>query len=304
MFKPNRPSFSVSFARLALESIFDECDQHDSHETGGRLIGTYQKRASSYDIQVLGVLGPGPRAQRSATSFFQDGEHQERIFRKIEETHPEVEHLGNWHTHHVNGLSTLSGGDHATYHRIVNHHNHNTDFFYALLVVKKNDHRNPRYEVKHFFFRRDEGDVYEIPNYKVRIVDTPTLWPLGIDQAESPSTAPERPSQQPLITAERVKDQEFFSDFYPSLRPLLSKSAGAMYWKGPITLIDDSSAEVTAIENSADGESFYSITTDRKEPDFAALWAQYGERSFRSARHAVLHLQDDLNRAIYRNKRG
>ena len=42
-----------------------------------------------------------------------------------------IEHLGNWHTHHVNGYPNLSGGDVATYRRIVNHELHNLDFFYA-----------------------------------------------------------------------------------------------------------------------------------------------------------------------------
>ena len=106
MFKSKQPRFSVTITRGALESIFDECDQYDSHETGGRLIGTYTKHGSHYDIQLLGVLGPGPQAQRSPTSFFQDGDYQERLFRQIEEKHPEIEHLGNWHTHHVNGLAT------------------------------------------------------------------------------------------------------------------------------------------------------------------------------------------------------
>src|SRR5207237_10579003 len=62
----------------SLESIFDECDQFDSHETGGRLIGSYeQQKDGKYDVRLLGVIGPGPNAERSATSFFQDGERSE-----------------------------------------------------------------------------------------------------------------------------------------------------------------------------------------------------------------------------------
>src|SRR5438094_287170 len=132
MFRSRKSTVSISIARGALESIFDECDKYDIDETGGRLIGTYQRKGTQYDIQVLGVLEPGPNAQRSQTSFFQDGEYQERLFRSIEESHPNIEHLGNWHTHHVNGYLTLSGGDKTTYFKIVNHEKHNTDFFYAL----------------------------------------------------------------------------------------------------------------------------------------------------------------------------
>ena len=101
-------------------------------------------------------MSPGPNAQRSPTYFLQDGDYQEKLFRAIEASHPDIEHLGNWHTHHVNGYPTLSGGDKTTYFKTVNHEKHNTDFFYALLVVSKNRGGNPRYEVKHFFFRRGD----------------------------------------------------------------------------------------------------------------------------------------------------
>src|SRR6266487_882730 len=127
-----RAKVKVLIAKGVLESIFDDCDKFDAAETGGRIIGTYHKKGPHYEIEALGVIGAGPNAQRTATSFFQDGEYQETVFRSLEQKHPEIEHLGNWHTHHVNGLQTLSSGDKATYKRIVNHHNHNTDFFYAL----------------------------------------------------------------------------------------------------------------------------------------------------------------------------
>jgi hypothetical protein len=80
------------------------------------------------NIQVWGVLGAGPKAKRSPISFFQDGDYQEKAFRAIERDHPDVEHLGSWHTHHVNGLNTLSSGDLKTYHGTVNHEQHNTGF--------------------------------------------------------------------------------------------------------------------------------------------------------------------------------
>ena len=302
--KQSPASTSISIARGALESIFDECDQYDSHETGGRLIGTYRKKGPHYDIQLLGVLGPGPQAQRSAVSFFQDGEYQEKIFRQIEEKHPAIEHLGNWHTHHCNGLATLSQGDHTTYHRIVNHDKHNTDFFYALLVVRKNAGREPRYLVKHFIFHRNSDKVDEIPAAHVRIIDTPTLWPQSSEQHKSPSGSEQHSRKESLPNAERVKDQEFFSDFHPHLKALFSKSVGALYWKGAVGLIDGSQVEVLAMENSANSPPFYSIAAGRQEPALAEVLAEYKERRFPSARHAVLELQTALNRAIYRHKRG
>ena len=119
-------------------------------------IGTFKKKGARYDVQLFGVIGPGTESATIGHQLFSGWRipgagFQVRSKRDI----PEVEHLGNWHTHHVNGLATLSQGDHATYHRIVNHDKHNMDFFYALLVVKKNAGEHPRYEVKHYFFRRE-----------------------------------------------------------------------------------------------------------------------------------------------------
>ena len=304
MFRSRTRDISISMAKGVLDSIFDECDQYDIDETGGRLIGSYRRNGTQYAVEVLGVIGPGPHAQRSPTSFFQDGEYQERVFRSIEESHPDIEHLGNWHTHHVNGYPTLSGGDKTTYFKTVNHENHNTDFFYALLVVRRNAGRDPRYEVKHYFFRRNDDTVYEIPAARVRLVSIPMLWPRDAEGATWSSGSLQQPSEESARNLERVEDQELFSDFYPGLKALFSKSVGALYWKGALGLIDGSNAEVVALENSADGAPFYSITTDRKEPAVAGILAQYKERRFRSARHAVLHLEKDLNQAIYRSKKG
>src|SRR4051812_46658335 len=98
----------VVMPKAALATIFDECDRFDHDETGGRIIGSVAQDRDAAVLTIQGVIDAGPRAERSAVSFFQDGEYQEKIFRKVESTHPEIEHLGNWHTHHVNGLATLS----------------------------------------------------------------------------------------------------------------------------------------------------------------------------------------------------
>lgn len=304
MFKSRKSPVSISIARAGLESIFDECDQYDVDETGGRLIGSYRKKRSHYDIQVLGVIGPGPNARRSGTSFFQDGEYQEGIFRSIEESHANVEHLGNWHTHHVNGFPTLSAGDKNTYFNTVNHEKHNTDFFYALLVVHKNRGRDPRYEVKHYFFRRGDDTVYEIPDAQVRLVNTPILWPPKSDRATPLSDLPQQSTQQTAPNLERAKDQELFSDLYPNLKALLSKSIGALYWKGSLPLVDGSRVEVVVLEDSANGVPYYSITTAHEKTILSDVSAHYKERRFPSARHAVLHLERDLNQTIYRLKKG
>lgn len=297
MFRERKPDVSVSIARKALESIFDECDRYDAHETGGRLIGTYQKKGSRYDINVSGVIGPGPSARRTATSFFQDGHYQEEVFRSIEEKHPELEHLGNWHTHHVNGYPTLSRGDEDTYFKTVNHPQHNTDFFYAVLVVRKNASGNPRYEVNHYLLLRGHDTVYEVPKSQVRVVDVPVLWPA--DTERNPPSSTNDDSQ----SIERVKDQEFFSNFYPNLKPLFSKSLGALYWKGPVPLVDGSQADLVVMEHPGDRLTSYSITAGHAGSICDDVSIKYRDREFPSARHAVINLERDLNREIFLRKR-
>jgi hypothetical protein len=299
MLKSKRPLFKVTIAKGAIDSIFDECDLYDSHETGGRLIGTYQKSGNQLDVNLLGVIGPGPEAQRSAVSFFQDGAYQEGIFRRIEEKHPDVEHLGNWHTHHCNGLATLSQGDHTTYHRIVNHEKHNLDFFYALLVVKKNHGGDPRYHVKHFLFHRKDSRVDEVPQNHVHIVDGPVWWANTFERAGAGHRNTHHQLAPAAVpNAQRVKDQEFFSDFYPNVSAHLSKSAGALYWKGPIRLVDGSQVDVVAIEHPDVG-AHYSITLSNPDQKYTDVLASYKDRHFDSARKAVVQLRDNLNSLLF-----
>src|SRR6266436_803982 len=291
MFRSKNPKVTISFPRKAMEAIFDECDRFPADETGGRIIGTYRKKGKQYEISVLGIIDPGPNARRSPTSFFQDGEYQERVFREVEKEHPDLEHLGNWHTHHPNGLQTLSSGDRATYQRVVNHDKHNTDFLYALLVVRKTPNQDRRYEIKHFIVFRNDDTVHEIPESQILVLDQSRVQ-SGITKVVFDAGGCSLKTQVPRdANSERVEDQKLFSELFPALTPVFSKGLGAVYWKGRFPLVDGSHAEVLAIERSDDGETTYSITD--KNPKGAALEVvrRYKERSFTSARHAVLHLE-------------
>lgn len=300
LFRSRAPAFSITIASGALESIFDECDKYNTDETGGRLLGTYRQERSRTVIDVKGVIEPGPNAQRSPTYFLQDGEHQERQFRLIEVAHPEIEHLGNWHTHHVNGHPTLSGGDKATYFNTVNHEKHNTNFFYALLVVSKNRTGSLRYEIKHFVFRRNDKTVYEIPPDNVRIVTAAALWPPAPERSEM--FISDQPTDASAPNPQRVKDQEFFGEFYPELKALFSKRVGAPYWKGSLSLIDGSHTNIVTMETADGSTPSYSITTSSKNPLFDDVLRRCQEKQFHSARHAVLHLERELNQALFRSK--
>lgn len=301
MFRSKKSPVTVNIARAVLESIFDECDRYNVDETGGRLLGTFHSKDAHLDITVNGVIDPGPSAQRSNTSFFQDGEYQEKVFRAIEAHHPDVEHLGNWHTHHVNGYPTLSGGDIGTYHNIVNHKNHNTDFFYALLVVHRNS-GNPRYDVRHYFFRRGEDNFHEIPHASVHVIDVPLMIAALSTHTES-GNGPSADARKTAANPERAKDKDFFGEFYPRLKAQFSDKLGTFYWKGPLTLIDGSAIDIVAAESADGSVPEYSIIASPKNTTFPDIVTGYKDRTFPAARHALVSFERDLNQALYQDRK-
>lgn len=295
MFRSKHPKVTICIPKSTLETIFDECDKYDLDETGGRIVGTYRKKRSEYYIDVLAVIEAGPNARRSPTSLFQDGEYQEKVFRQLEKHHPNLEHLGSWHTHHVNGLQTLSGGDRATYQRTVNHEKHNIDFFYALLVTRRSPGSDVRYEVKHFVVFRNDDTIHEIGTSQVHLIGTAKPQPTGDD---APSYSGQiRGSEANL---ERVKDQDFFSEFYRGLQPAFSNKLGTLYWKGEFSLIDGTNTTFLAMENAENGRDLsYSITIIEPKGAARDISEMYKQRTFRSARHGLMQLERDINRELY-----
>jgi integrative and conjugative element protein (TIGR02256 family) len=285
----------VIVPRSALAVIFDECDRFDQDETGGRVIGTFQEHRGRLTLNITGIIESGPQAQRSPVSFFQDGEHQEGVFREIERSHPEIEHLGNWHTHHVNGLSTLSNGDLATYRRTVNHHNHNTSFFYALLVVARRHTADPleRYNVKHYIFHRDDDRVHEIPHKSVEIVDAPLVWPV-----ERTKHSRRQVGDGVAPRPERVYDRDMLNEFYRELRPYSSQKLG-LYWRGPLELVNGTKVEVVLVEDASSGAATYSITLRDPPHALRATAEQLAEHEFTSARSALVMAERSCNRVLY-----
>src|SRR6266487_43911 len=235
----------VVISRSVLTAIFDECDRYGHVETGGRIVGTYRS-GRSLDVNVTGMIDAGPQARRAVTSFFQDGDYQEGVFREIENQHPDIEHLGTWHTHHVNGFPTLSGGDIETYRRTVNHPQHNLDFWYALLVTEKVAGPD-RYGVKHYLLKRHDDKVYEIPPECVRVTEEPVIWVPGFTRREQPA-APASRSEQPDDAKHsrqewRALDDRVLRQLFPNLRPFFSEAAKCLLWRGSIELLDHSSAD-------------------------------------------------------------
>lgn len=295
--KRKNPQIDLSICAGALQTVFDECDRYDQHETGGRILGVFESAGEEgLKIKVNGIIESGPKARRSVSSFFQDGEYQAQVFRTIERMRADIEHLGNWHTHHVNGFPTLSSGDIATYRRIVNHEKHNLNFFYALLVVTRNSGASglDRYHVRHYVLFREDETVYEIAPERVSVIDEPLVWPTTAESAQS--------TWQTEISV-RVGDKSIIECFYPEIRPNQSRRTNTFYWRGTLQLINRAVVQLTIPELTSDDEQaevpFYQVLVKDLPETCSEEMAQLGECRFRSAAEAIRNFEQRMNMALY-----
>lgn len=284
-----------------LNSIYNECNKYEKDETGGRILGFYNLSKNKLEISVSGEIGPGPKSTRNPVSFFQDGEFQEKIFRMLESKDPNIEHLGNWHTHHGNGYPTLSSGDITTYTKIVNHPNHNIDFFYALLVVSKNhiNSNRPPYEIKHFIFFRNSSSFLEIPESNIVITNALPIW-IGENNGETENDQVEV-SNKEKINQIRYYDQLNIKNLYPHLKPYYSEKLNSVYWKGKIALLNNFDVEIMAQEISSEQSLCYSILFIKADFITSEFGEKFGKNLFESVTQAVVTLEREINNFLIKN---
>ena len=216
------------------------------------------------------------------------------------------------HTHHVNGLQTLSGGDITTYGKTVNHPNQNTPFFYALLVVRKNKTKDPleRYTIKHFIFRRHDNDFYEIPSRQVEIVDTPLVWPLENAMAIKHSKDAPKHSERTIKDSahspvanlgarpERVYDRDILKEFFQDVHPFTSAKLG-FYWRGTIDLLDGSKVQVVLMEDTSLETPRYSLVLRDVPKPLEEVVELLSKQEYQSARVALITAERFCNRLLY-----
>ncbi len=168
----------VIIPRRVADRFTAEIQANPRVEVGGKYLGfirgqgryrTLEERlnaVSSLIFQVTDYLDDGPKAERAAGFHMGDVDWQVREFRKLERQFPELEPLGSWHSHHPNGMSTLSTGDIHGYMATVNHPDHTHDFFFVSLGVDRSGFATAR----HYLFIRDDNAFYELTVDNVRVV--------------------------------------------------------------------------------------------------------------------------------------
>ncbi len=156
-----------------LQRIADHTAMYPSLETGGSLFGYFTHTGLPV---VLLATGPGPRATRSSTSFFQDPDFLEataaRLFGAMA-----LQHVGEWHSHHSLGLRQPSGGDDAS----VIDGMQARDFRRFLLVIANVEARGV--SLGGFLYRRGEGkglatELHTLPGRSPIELTAPAL-PFG-----------------------------------------------------------------------------------------------------------------------------
>ena len=124
----------VLLAASARDHIEAICRQeHHGLETGGILLG--HEHADGH-LSVTTAGGPGPRAERTPTSFHRDAEHARALARDAHARDASV-WVGEWHTHPT-GPSHPSPTDLRTYFDIVRDPAETFDAFVALIVLPDN----------------------------------------------------------------------------------------------------------------------------------------------------------------------
>jgi hypothetical protein len=141
------------------ERIARWTEEYRDAETGGELYGLYLPSGA---FVVLLATGPGPRARRTATSFFQDADVFRRTTRHLFETHA-LQCGGSWHSHHSLSLAEPSGGDSATVVRAMERHDV-SDFTLVIANLSNAEGRpDPRglATLRGFGYRQEDGERYE-----------------------------------------------------------------------------------------------------------------------------------------------
>jgi hypothetical protein len=224
MHKPMRRSRSkkgtlpvhVLFDRHVFGFMVDELAKRPTVEEGGKYVG-YWLTPSDPRFRVLGLkdqkealvvtdfLPSGPRAIRTSVELQPDGEYQEQLFRRLEQADRAVEHLGTWHSHHCNGLPTLSSLDISGYLRTVNRREYRLDFFLASLVTTMPADPSAKGWIDHYLFIRGDENHYRITD-AIQLIDWPTTF--GAHTGHRPHSGGSRSAQEAPISPERATASE------------------------------------------------------------------------------------------------
>ena len=202
-------ALQIAIDRRVFGYIVDDVAKSPNAEEGGKYVG-YLMPSRKPELRTLGLaidspaivvtdyLPSGPNATRSASQLLPDGDYQEGLFRQIERLDSDIEHVGTWHSHHCNGLKTLSDGDIRGYFRTVNNAAYRPNWLLVSLVTRLPSHPNDANWIDHYLFVRGEEEYNRI-TMTVSVVDFPT--PFGQITRHSTTAKAEEKTHDPDDTS-------------------------------------------------------------------------------------------------------
>src|SRR2546429_4775096 len=160
--------------------MLQELSKNPSVEEGGKYVGCLMKTddpllerigsRAKQAIVIVDFLPSGPKAKRTSVELMPDGPYQDVLFQRMVRLDPAIEHVGTWHSHHCNGLRTLSDLDVSGYLKTVNKPAYRPDFLVASLVKDVPRSVEDTGWIDHFLFVRGETGHHRITD-EVRVVD-------------------------------------------------------------------------------------------------------------------------------------
>jgi len=223
-----------------------------SVEDGGKFLGRIVRRDGQLVIRIETYIDSGPRVDHSASHLHPDGEYQEAVFRLAECLDPGIEHLGSWHSHHCNGLNTLSGGDIRGYIQTVSDPDYGPRYFFVVLVTAL---ERGRAAMRYYLFEKGTQEYVELDAGSVRLVDNVYPWEDVVAASERaaqkarnlPSSAAQAALSHPLPTRRerdtsdalrllRSKDRAWFARRFPEAQIVQDRRDGTLSWKWPVRL--------------------------------------------------------------------
>jgi hypothetical protein len=216
------------------------CLFSSGNEEGGKFLGKIIESNNQIKVRVFSFIDAGPKVQHSPTHLIPDGDHQEYLFRIIENLDSDIDIIGSWHSHHPNGLQDLSNGDLNTYFYYVNNKNYYSNWFFVMLITKITD----QVEAKFYLFHRGDDKYYQIPENRIIFSDESYEHEAILREAEKSALLyrnqrlrqdhdkrETRNKNQDDLENVRVEDKNWLDHAFPSAQLCRNKKNHSLFWR-------------------------------------------------------------------------
>ena len=282
----------VIVPRRVADRFTAEIRAHPHIEVGGKYVG-FIRGASRYKslverknalsglvFHVTDYLDDGPNAERTGGFHRGDADWQTQEFRRLEQQNPDLEQLGSWHSHHPNGMGTLSSGDIHGYMATVNDRGHNHDFFFVSLGVDRSGFASAR----HYLFVREDSVFYELTVDNVRVAKDEPVRPAGNAGQQEPAAAqPSNPAPASDAAQHGTMHDGAAAQNHPAQVPEKTMTPDK-------TAPDKTAPDQTAPDNQASGNQWEHKPAEYRQAEYrAAEMSSSGTPEMRSSGPAGSH---------------